>query len=288
MNKDSWSMFKKNQPIPIDQKAKMILDPSAFDSYIKGLNLEPIEQVKKRYELIKPVEQVPQYVNSGQMAKDVTRLEMETGKVKNKNQPGKFLVNQDPVFVRKMYKPENVIEFYEKDLKGVGKNASIEVFNNRMATLTMISDIKHELKVRGYTKYAAILDEVSWFLDEQPRDRVSDRLYKLSYKLPKDRCADQIKRLKVLAAELNDSSCRTASIDPYAAVLVAHINSSKDKFEMMHLTKAAEEIKKQDQNHTLSPDSIKEILMRHHLVLRSSSPEALNILHHNFMKITGK
>jgi hypothetical protein len=198
-------MFKKQQPtapVQQDPKTRMIMDPAAFNAYVKGLNLEPLEQVKKRYETIKPLEDVPQYVQSGQMAKDVTRLEMETGKVPNKNQPGKFLVNQDPVFIRKMYKPENVIEFYEKDLKGVGKKANIEEFNNRMATLTMISDIKS--KLRGFNRYAAVLDEVAWRLGEEPRDRLSDKLYKLSSKLPVDKCAEQIKHLKSIAAKLND------------------------------------------------------------------------------------
>jgi hypothetical protein len=252
----------------LDEKARIVLQPESFEHYIKALNLEPIEKVKERFEKVRPVNEMIPYINNGQLDKDRTRLELETGKVINKNQPGKFLVNMNPELVRRMYKPQNVINFYEKELKTVGKSASLESLNCKIAAITLLNTIKP--KLRGFSKYIAALDEASWYLEEEPRIRSSERLYKLSSKLPKDKCASQIERIKTVAAQLNDPGYK----DPGRVTTKGHQTLAQLMIEtkgtVQEFLKKVEEWAKPEEKDTYKDRMVKQIYnffikhMEHH------------------------
>lgn len=191
--------YIKVDDAPVETKSKMILDPSTFKDYLKTLNLEPIEKVRERFNAQRGIDEATKYLNSGQQDKDMTRLELETGKLDNKNQPGKFLINMEPEYIRKTYGPKNIIDFYENKLQSKGKQAGLAKFNRKMAAASMLQEVAY--KLRGFNRYAAVLDEISFNLGVEPRSKTSRKLYELSSKLPADKCASQIKRLKVMAAE---------------------------------------------------------------------------------------
>jgi rubrerythrin len=75
----------------------------------------------------------------------------------------------------------------------------------------------------------------------------------------------------------------SASIDPYAAILMSHMKRPVNVANVVH---AAEEIKKQKDK--LSSESLKKILTDHHLVLFSSAPDTVDKLLFNIMKINKK
>lgn len=192
--------YKKIEDADIETKAKMILDPSAFSNYVKNLKLEPINKVRERFNKIRSIDEAVNYVKSGQQDKDMMRLEMETGKIEDKNKPGEYLIDIDPDYSRKVYGPKNVINFYEKDLHVTGKQAKLVKFNNKAAAATILKSVT--AKLRGFNQYACVLDEVSYFLGIEPRSKISSKLYELSYKLPVDKCASQIKKLKAIAVQI--------------------------------------------------------------------------------------
>lgn len=191
-------------------RSKMIADPSSFSDFVYDLNIEPLNKVKDRF-LNKRGD--PVYTGSNQYTKDVYRLAMELDDTENDrtkisrifkdiniNISKVFAIT--PAMARRQFGSDNVVNFYSKSLKGGGKLASLEEINSMDIVYSKLNDISK--KLRGLNHYAAVLDEIAFQRDIGPRSKLSKKLYDLSYQLPRDKYTDYAKRLRIVAAEVND------------------------------------------------------------------------------------
>lgn len=87
-----------------------VLDPPSFEQYIKSLGLEPIDEVRKRFEKPKQINEMVQYLRGGQQDEDLNRLSFETGYAKSP--AGGIIVNEDPGQLRSKYQ-SYVNKFYK-------------------------------------------------------------------------------------------------------------------------------------------------------------------------------
>jgi hypothetical protein len=191
-------------------RSKMIADPSSFSEFVYDLDIEPISRVKDRFFNKK---EDPTYTKSNQYTKDVYRLAMELDDTENYRTKISRIFKEinekiskafaiTPAMARRQFGSDNVVNFYSKSLKGVGKLASLEEINSMGIVSDRLSDISK--KLRGLNHYAAVLDEIAFQRDIGPRSKLSKKLYDLSYQLPLDKYADYAKRLRVVAAEVNN------------------------------------------------------------------------------------
>jgi len=189
---------------PVQPKAKMIADPASFKEFVGNLKIEPVEKVKERF-LTKRSD--PAYVNSRRYANDLHRLFLELDDIKSRNELSDLFksinLNIAKVFsltspmARKEYGEGNVIDFYEKSLKGGARLAAVE------ETL-----IKIAANLYNSPKYFSRLDEINYRLGIGPRNKLSKKLYDMSYRLPRDKYSGYADRLKKLAATLNNPTIR--------------------------------------------------------------------------------
>jgi hypothetical protein len=200
-------------------RSKMIADPNSFKEFVYDLSLESLDRVKDRF-LNKRGEH--SYTGSNQYTKDVYRLAMELDDTENeRTKISKIFkdINQTiskafaitPAMARRQFGSDNVVNFYSKSLKGGGKLASLEEINSMAIVSDKLSEISK--KLRGFNRYAAVLDEIAFEIDIGPRSKLSRKLYDLSYQLPLNKYADYAKRLRVTAAEVNDPGYKDPGIE---------------------------------------------------------------------------
>ena len=135
--------FKKealfNRKKPTEEPASIaVMDQPSFEQYIQSLNIEPIEDVRKRFESVKDINEYRKYYDSGKQDEDFNRLQFETGIVKTPT--GQIIVQKNPEQIRNTNR-SLVLDTYGKYEKGKGLDLPgkmYKLFASRVASLSLL------------------------------------------------------------------------------------------------------------------------------------------------------
>jgi hypothetical protein len=273
MNKDSIFGLGKSDRGKLVQEVSsvdFILDPMAFKNFISNLGIEPIETVKKRLEEPKTVQNLQSYVGGSQRQNDVTRIQFE---LEDKDRPIHQQLGDrySPEYIRRLTGADKVYNFYT-DL-ALGKKEIIpQSFKKLQPKFAMLRILKEAYdKLRGFPEYLCALDELSWKEGLKMENSLSDRLYKLSSRLP----PKYSKRLKRLAAtiehpEIQDPGRSTTKGDYKLSKMFAPGENYKDSL------KKVDEMSKAKDGDTYKDSRIKELYKGFLAILKNESTTPLS------------
>jgi hypothetical protein len=257
--KDSAFGFSK-PPTPkgklVSDIRSWILNPVAFKAFIDNLNIESIDTVKQRVEKVKTVDELTKYINSGQKAKDVARIQFE---LEDKDKPVNLATNIDPNRVRQMFGPEKVYNFYFKDLYKTGAlDKKLEQFETKLACEKVLLDIGY--KLADFSSYTSILNS-----RVASMTNIVDKLYSIASKLPQG-YADRVRKV---AEQIQDPGRVTTKNDKKLSVLFAPGTDYNIPFKEVAM------MSKEDTRDTHKDKWIKELYKGFLAILKNESTSPL-------------